>query len=482
MENIRDFLALLKKHGDLAVIDAEVSAELEITEITERTIRSKGPALLFKNVSGSNIPVAINLFGSHQRMAWALGVDDVEEISERVSKILKIPQNPPGGIMDKLNTLGDLAGIAKSQPKIVKSAPCQEIVSIGEDVNLNDLPILKCWPHDAGKFITLPLVISKDPRTGRRNVGTYRMQVFDERTVGMHWQTHKVGAKHFREGERRKDEKLEVAVALGADPTTMWTGSMPLPPDMDEFAVSGVIRQKPVKLVKAETVELEVPAEAEIIIEGFVVPGEYQTEGPFGDHTGFYSSADQYPVMHVTAITRRSDAIYPSTVVGRPPMEDFYMGKATERIMLPALKMVIPEIIDLNMPAEGIFHNLLIVSIRKEYPGHARKVMHALWGLGLLMLAKVIIVVDHDVDVQNPSEVAWRVAGNLNPESDVIFTEGPLDDLDYSSPTIKYGSKMGIDATSKSQLDGFPREWPEEIVMTQEIVDRVNNRWQEFNL
>ena len=482
MENIRDFLTLLSDRDDLATIDAEVSSELEITEITERTIRTNGPALFFKNVSGSDIPVVINLFGSHQRMAWALGVDNVQEIADRVTKILKIPQNPPGGIMDKLNTLGDLAGIAKSQPKLVKSAPCQEIITVGEDVNLNELPILKCWPEDAGKFITLPLVISKDPQSGRRNVGTYRMQVYDERTVGMHWQTHKVGAKHFREGERRKDERLEVAVALGADPTTMWTGSMPLPPDMDEFAVSGVIRQKPVRLVKAKTVDLEVPAEAEIILEGFVVPGEYRTEGPFGDHTGFYSSADQYPVMHVTAITRRTDAIYPTTVVGRPPMEDFYMGKATERIMLPALKMVIPEIIDLNMPAEGIFHNLLIVSIRKEYPGHARKVMHALWGVGLLMLAKVIIVVDHDVDVHNSSEVAWRVAGNLNPEGDVVFTEGPLDDLDYSSPVIKYGSKMGIDATSKSQLDGFPRDWPEEIVMTKEIVDRVNERWQEFNL
>lgn len=482
MENIRDFLTLLEKHGDLTKIDAEVSAELEITEITKRTIRANGPALMFENVSGYDMPVVINLFGSHQRMAWALGVDDVQKISDRVTKILGIAQNPPDGIKQKLSTLGDLAGIARTQPKLVNSAPCQELVFTDEHINLDSLPVLKCWPKDAGKFITLPLVVTKDPKTGRRNVGTYRMQVFDKKTLGMHWQTHKVGAKHFREGERRKDERLEVAVALGGDPTTIWTGSMPLPPDMDEFAVSGVLRQKPVRLVKCKTVDLEVPAESEIVIEGFVVPGEYKTEGPFGDHTGFYSEADLYPVMHLTAITRRSDAIYPTTVVGQPPMEDFYMGKASERIMLPALKMIIPEIVDINMPAEGIFHNLLLVSIRKEYPGHARKVMHALWGVGLLMLAKVIIVVDHDVNIQNPSEVAWKVAGNLNPETDVMLTEGPLDDLDYSSPIAKYGSKIGIDATSKSYEDGFQREWPDEIVMSKQIVDQVNRRWPEFNL
>ena len=482
MENIRDFLTLLEKHGDLTKIDAEVSAELEITEITKRTIRANGPALMFENVSGYDMPVVINLFGSHQRMAWALGVDDVQKISDRVTKILGIAQNPPDGIKQKLSTLGDLAGIARTQPKLVNSAPCQELVFTDEHINLDSLPVLKCWPKDAGKFITLPLVVTKDPKTGRRNVGTYRMQVFDKKTLGMHWQTHKVGAKHFREGERRKDERLEVAVALGGDPTTIWTGSMPLPPDMDEFAVSGVLRQKPVRLVKCKTVDLEVPAESEIVIEGFVVPGENKTEGPFGDHTGFYSEADLYPVMHLTAITRRSDAIYPTTVVGQPPMEDFYMGKASERIMLPALKMIIPEIVDINMPAEGIFHNLLLVSIRKEYPGHARKVMHALWGVGLLMLAKVIIVVDHDVNIQNPSEVAWKVAGNLNPETDVMLTEGPLDDLDYSSPIAKYGSKIGIDATSKSHEDGFQREWPDEIVMSKQIVDQVNRRWPEFNL
>ena len=457
LNNLSEFIALLESHDELKRITTEVDRNLEITEITDRCVKSNGPALMFENVTGFSEPVVTNLFGTHHRMAMALGVDDINDLGEKVESILGLVKNPPTSIMDKLKALKEVSLFARTQPNTVKSAPCQEIVLQGDSANLEIFPHLKCWPLDAGHFMTMPLVISKDPTTHRRNVGIYRMQVYGPKSAGLHWQTHKGGTAHMRTGEYLGIEQMEVAIALGADPCTMWSGSLPLPPDMDEFAVSGVIRQKAVKLVKAKTVDLEVPAEAEIIIEGYVVPGEYRTEGPFGDHTGFYSSADQYPVMHVTAITRRVDAIYPTTVVGRPPMEDFYMGKATERIMLPALKMVIPEIVDVTMPAEGIFHNLLIVSIRKEYPGHARKVMHALWGVGLLMLAKVIIVVDHDVDIHNPSEVAWRVAGNLNPESDVVFTEGPLDDLDYSSPVSKYGSKIGIDATSKSQLDGFPR-------------------------
>lgn len=480
--NLRDFIGLLEDRGQLTRVAAPVSAELEITEIVDRTVRSGGPAILFENVIGHDIPVAINLFGTHQRVAWGLGVEDVEEVADRVRMLLSMPQNPPGSLVDKLRTAGDLLGLVRTQPKVVGSGPCQELVVTGEDVDLTALPVLKCWPDDAGRFITLPLVISRDPDTGRRNVGTYRMQVYDSRTAGMHWQSHKVGARHFRKGEHRRDDRLEVAVALGGDPTTMWTGGLPLPPDMDEFAVSGVIRESPVELVRCKTVDLEVPAQAEIVLEGYVVPGEYRTEGPFGDHTGYYSLPERYPVFHSTAVTRRKDAIYPATVVGRPPMEDYYMGHAAERIMLPALQMTLPEIADINMPAEGIFHNLVIVAIKKEYRGHARKVMYALWGLGLLALAKTIVVVDAGVDVHNLSEVAWRVAGNINPATDLVLVEGPLDDLDVSSPTYRHGSKMGIDATAKGEMDGFPREWPDDVVMSPEVRELVDGRWTEYGL
>ena len=422
----------------------------------------------------------INLYGTHQRVAWALGVDDIEEITERVRKLLGLTQGPPAGIVNKLKTVGELAGLARSRPKTVKSAPCQEVVLTGDDADVNAFPILKCWPLDGGRYITLPLVISRDPTSGRRNVGTYRMQVFDGKTMGMHWQSHKVGARHYRDGEERRLERLDVAVALGGDPTTIWTGSMPLPPDMDEIAASGVIRGKPVEMVKCKTIDLEVPAHAEIVLEGYVVPGELRPEGPFGDHTGYYSLAEDYPVFHLTAITHRRNPIYPTTFVGVPPKEDFFMGKATERIMLPALQAAVPEVIDINMPAEGIFHNLVIVSIRKEYPGHARKVMNALWGLGLMMLTKVIVIVDHYVDVQDLSEVAWRVTANLDPGSDIVFSEGPLDDLEHASATPRYGTKMGIDATAKGRLDGRTREWPPDIVMSDEIKALVDSKWREY--
>ncbi len=480
--NLREFISLLEERGELARVSAAVSPELEITEIVDRTVRAGGPAILFENVVGHDMPVAINLYGTHRRVAWALGVEDAEEIAGRVRDLLSMAQNPPGGLMDKVAAAGQLLGLARSQPRVVGSGPCQEVVATGADVDLGALPALRCWPGDAGRFITLPLVISRDPETGRRNVGTYRMQIYDRATAGMHWQSHKVGARHFRSGERRGDGRLEVAVALGGDPTTIWTGALALPPDVDEFAVSGIIRGTPVELVRCRTVDLEVPAESEIVLEGYVVPGEYRTEGPFGDHTGYYSLPEEYPVFHVTAITSRSDPIYPATVVGRPPMEDFYMGKAAERILLPALQLTLPEVVDINMPAEGVFHNLVIVAIRKEYRGHARKVMHALWGLGLLSLTKTIIVVDADVNVHDPSEVAWRVTANINPATDLVLSEGPLDDLDVSTPTYRQGSKMGIDATSKGEMDGFPREWPDDVVMSDEVKALVDDRWGEYGL
>ena len=479
-KDIRQFIEFLDERGDLKRITAMVDSDLEITEITDRTIKSGGPALLFENVAGSDTPVAINLMGTHQRTAWALGVENIDDLTSRVRKLLGLAQGPPSGLMGKVRALGDLVSVARAQPKIVRHAPCQDVVVKGEDVDLNILPALKCWPDDAGRYITLPLVVSRDPESGRRNVGIYRMQIFDRNTTGMHWQTHKGGAHHYRVGESQRLQKLEVAVALGGDPAAIWSGSMPLPPDMDEFAIAGLIREEPVELVKCKTVDLEVPAHAEYVLEGYVTPGELRPEGPFGDHTGYYSPAEDYPVFHVTTITHRKNPIYPTTMVGRPPTEDFFMGKAAERIMLPILQMALPEIVDMNMPAEGAFHNLLIVSMRKEYPGHAQKVMHALWGMGLLMLTKTIIVVDHDVNVQDPSEVAWRVTNNINPATDITFAEGPIDDLDHATPIPKFGSKMGIDATAKGITDGRSREWPPDIVMSEEIKTLVDHRWQEY--
>ena len=479
-KDIRQFIEFLDERGDLKRITAMVDSDLEITEITDRTIKSGGPALLFENVAGSDASVAINLMGTHQRTAWALGVENIDDLTSRVRKLLGLAQGPPSGLMGKVRALGDLVSVARTQPKIVRRAPCQDVVVTGDDVDLNILPALKCWPDDAGRYITLPLVVSRDPESGRRNVGIYRMQIFDRNTTGMHWQTHKGGAHHYRVGESQRLQKLEVAVALGGDPAAIWSGSMPLPPDMDEFAIAGLIREEPVELVKCKTVDLEVPAHAEYVLEGYVTPGELRPEGPFGDHTGYYSPAEDYPVFHVTTITHRKNPIYPTTMVGRPPTEDFFMGKAAERIMLPILQMALPEIVDMNMPAEGAFHNLLIVSMRKEYPGHAQKVMHALWGMGLLMLTKTIIVVDHDVNVQDPSEVAWRVTNNINPATDITFAEGPIDDLDHATPIPKFGSKMGIDATAKGITDGRSREWPPDIVMSEEIKTLVDHRWKEY--
>ena len=478
--NLREFIKFLESKNEVHYIDAPVSRDLEITEITDRSVKSGGPALYFRNVEGFSIPIVTNIFGTHQRMAWALGVESTDDLTQKVRDILGIVKTPPESLFDKLKTLKDMAGLAKTQPKTVSSGPCQEVVKMGSEADLNFLPHLKCWPDDGGRYITLPLVISRDPATGKRNVGTYRMQVYDSHTAGMHWQSHKVGASHYRSGELQKLEKMEVAVALGADPTTMWTGALPLPPDMDEIAVSGVVSNSAVQMVKCKSIDLEVPANSEMVLEGYVIPGELREEGPFGDHTGYYSLEDDYPVFHLTAITHKKDPIYPATVVGRPPSEDFFMGKAVERLMLPALQLTLPEIVDINMPAEGVFHNLVIVSMKKEYPGHTRKVMNAIWGLGLMMLAKGIIIVDDNVNVQDLSEGAWRVSSNINPDTDLVITEGPVDDLDHSSPTPKYGSKLGIDATKKTEMDGRERIWPPDVIMSEDMKSQVTNRWAEY--
>ena len=478
-KDLREFIAFLEGKGQLQRITTPVTWDLEIAEISDRVVKRGGPALLFENVEGYDIPVLINTFGAEQRMAWALGVERLDDLGVRVGNLLEMAQGgPPAGLLAKLRALGELRKLASYRPKVVHNAPCQEVVLEGDAVDLLRFPILKCWPLDGGRFITLPLVISRDPETGVRNVGTYRMQVYDKRTAGMHWQTHKVGAHHARVAH----ERLEVAVALGGDPATIWTGSSPLPPGVDELMVAGFLRDEPVEVVRCKTVDLEAPAHAEIVLEGYVDPGETRLEGPFGDHTGYYSEPEEYAVFHVTCITHRRQPIYPTIIVGRPVQEDYFMGKASERLLLPFLQMVLPEVVDINMPAEGIFHNLVIVSIRKEYPGHAQKVMHALWGLGLLMLAKTIVVVDHGVNVHDLSEVAWRVAGNISPAQDILFTTGPLDDLDYSTPTPRYGSKMGIDATEKGAAEGRTRPWPPEIAMSPEVKALVDGKWREYGI
>ena len=477
--DLREFIAFLESKGDLRRISAPVSTELEMTEIAYRSLRADGPALLFENVDGHDMPVAINLFCAERRMNWALEVGDADSLAGRLEAMIEIVQGgPPQGVLNKLRTLGRLVHVGAYQPRTISNPPCQQVVLSGEDVDLYSLPIIKCWPLDAGPYITLPLVITRDPETGTQNYGIYRMQVFDRNTTGMHWQTHKVGARHYR----ASTEKLEVAVALGGDPASIWTGSAPLPPDIDEMVLAGFIRDEGVELAQAVSVDLKVPAHAEIVLEGYVIPGEEKTEGPFGDHTGYYSLAEPYPVFHVTTITRRHNPIYPTTFVGRPPTEDYWMGKVTERVFMPLIRLILPEVVDINMPAEGIFHNLVIVSMKKEYPGHARKVMYGLWGLGLLSLTKVIVVVDDFVDVQNPSEVAWRVANNINPATDLVMVDGPIDDLDVASPTPRFGSKVGIDATRKGPQEGYHREWPPDIEMSPEIRARVSARWSELGL
>jgi 4-hydroxy-3-polyprenylbenzoate decarboxylase len=482
LNSLRDFVDLLDSRGQLHRVKSPVSRDLEITEITDRVVkgpREKNVALLFEAVHGFEIPVLMNAFGTADRMAWALGVERLDDLGTRLGKLLD-PQMP-GSVIDKFKKLGDLLEVARAGPKTVGSAPSQEIVET-QSPSLDEIPALTCWPEDAGRYITLPVTLTRDPATGRRNAGMYRLQVFDKQTLGMHWQTHKGSAEHARTAEERAQARLEVAVVLGADPATIYAASAPLPPGIDEIVFAGWLRGSGVPLTRCKTINLEVPAQAEIVLEGYVDPGERRTEGPFGDHTGYYSLAREYPVFHLTAVTRRKKPIYPSIVVGRPPAEDYWLGKATERIFLPMIRVMLPEVVDINMPAEGVFHNLVIVSIRKRYAGQARKVMYALWGMGLMMLAKTIVVVSEHVNVHDLSEVAWRATGNVDPLRDLVIVEGPLDDLDHAAVRHTYGGKLGIDATEKSALDAIQQAWPHEIVMSDEVRKRVTQRWAEFGL
>ncbi|MHB1131823.1 MAG: menaquinone biosynthesis decarboxylase [Chloroflexota bacterium] len=478
--DLREYVAFLNRKGELKHIRVPVSRELEITEIADRVVKSGGPALLFENVEGSKVPLLINMFGTEERTAAALGVERLDELGERVGTYLALAQGPlPSSLVDKMKTLGLLAEFASFAPRVVSHAPCQEVVL--DPPTLDPFPVMKCWPQDGGPFITLPMVVTRDPATGQRNVGMYRLQVYDERTTGMHWHLHKGGAQHYRHSEAGA-QRLPVAVALGADPATIYAASAPLPPGIDEFLFAGYLRREKVELVRCRTVDLEVPAHSEIVLEGYVDPTERRVEGPFGDHTGYYSPADEYPVFHLTCVTHREDAIYPATIVGRPLMEDYFLGRATERLFLPLIKMVQPEVVDIAMPAEGVFHNLVVVAIRKEYPGQARKVMYGLWGLMLLALSKVIVVVDADVDVHDSAEVAWRVLNNVEPRRDLVQAEGPLDALDHAAPQAHLGGKLGIDATRKGPADGHPRSWPDDIVMDPEIVRLVDGKWRELGL
>jgi 4-hydroxy-3-polyprenylbenzoate decarboxylase len=526
-DDLREWIAALERAGELKKIRTEVDPILEITEITDRVSKkTRGPALLFQNIKGhSGHQVLINQFGSARRMNLALEVNSLDEVAERIRAFMDVKS--PQGFLDKVKMLPMLAEMGKFFPKTVSTGPCKEVIR-RDNFSLDWFPILKCWPKDAGRFITLPCVITRDPKTGKRNVGCYRMQVYDGKTAGMHWQRQKVGAEHYREALRqgaisgragtgagapsfpgvgkggeasravdimartsggsvlaegeRPAGKMEVAVAIGTDPALTFSAIVPAPPDVEEYLIAGFLRQKPVELVKCETVDLEVPANAEIVLEGHVHLDELRSEGPFGDHTGFYSLEDLYPVFHLSCITHRKDPIYSTTIVGKPPMEDGWMGKAVERIFLPLMRLTIPELVDINLPVEGVFHNLMIVSIRKSYPGQARKVMNAIWSLGQAMFTKCIVVVDEDVNVQDIGEVTLKALNHIDPERDIQFTLGPVDSLDHASRLPNYGSKMGIDATRKWSSEGFSRPWPDEIVMDEKTKALVDKKWKELGL
>jgi 4-hydroxy-3-polyprenylbenzoate decarboxylase len=472
--DMRDWLDHLRREGELHEVTAQVDPHLEITEIAERVMRAGGPALLFRDVRGSSLPLLINQFGTERRMCMAFGVDRLDDLGARVQSVLEM--TPPEGIGDKIRALGKLKSLADSRPKTVRSGPCQDVVL--DPPSLDALPIMTCWPKDGGPFITLPAVITRDPRTGMRNVGMYRIQKFDATTTAMHWQIHKDAAADWR----GMGDRMDVAVALGLDPVTAYTASAPLPKHLDEFMLAGFLRGEPVEMVRARTVDLEVPARAEIVIEGYIEKGELADEGPFGDHTGYYTPVEPFPVLHVTAVTMRRDAVYPSIIVGVPPQEDVWLGKATERLFLPAVRMTMPEVVDYDLPVEGAFHNLAIVSIRKAFPGHARKVMHAIWGTGLLSLTKGVVVVDDWVDVHDYGQVMWQAGANVDPARDVVLTEGPLDHLDHAPSRQFVGGKIGIDATAKWESEGYHRGWPEVIEMTPEMRDQVTARWAEYGI
>jgi 4-hydroxy-3-polyprenylbenzoate decarboxylase len=525
-DDLRQWIRTLEKEGELKHIREPIDPILEIAEVTDRVSKSGkrggtpgGPALLFENVQGyPGSKVLMNQFGSERRMKLALEVDSLDDVAGRLESLLHVKS--PEGILGKLKMLPLLGEVGRFFPRTVnaKDAPCKQVI-LREHFNVLDFPVLQCWPLDGGRFITLPCVVTRDPRSGKRNMGMYRMQVYDGQTTGMHWQRQKVAAEHLRDqlraaavadvaGDasaarvhvmaetaggtvagspaialaREKGNRLEVAVAIGTDPATTFSAIVPAPPEVEEFIIAGFLRQAPLELVKCETVDLEIPAHAEIVLEGYVELHELRTEGPFGDHTGFYTMEDEYPIFHITCITHRKDPVYAATIVGKPPMEDAWMGKAVERIFLPLMRLTLPEIVDVNLPVEGVFHNLMILSIRKSYAGHARKVMNGIWSMGQAMFTKCIIIVDEDCDVQDLGEVTLRVANNIDPERDIQFTLGPIDSLDHASRLPNFGSKMGIDATRKWKAEGFSRPWPPAIAMDAGTRARIDTIWKKLGL
>jgi len=473
------FVDCLDAAGELTRIPAEVATELQITELADREMKKPGggKALLFENptINGkrSEFPLAINTMGSRRRMAMALGLESIEDLATQLQLIMKA--KPPRSLRDAWALLRNGVDLIHARPKYVKDGPCKEVIHrfdrAGETFSLADLPVLHCWPADGGRFITLPTVYTKDPDTGERNVGMYRMQVYDGQTTGMHWQVHKVGARHGKRYYER-GERMPVAVAIGGDPALAFAATAPLPDGLDEILFAGFARKKSVELIKCETVDIEVPADSDFVLEGYVQPGETRPEGPFGDHTGFYTPVGDYPVFHLTAITHRKKAVYPATIVGVPPMEDFYIGEASVRVFLPVFKMNFPEIVDMALPAEGVFHNLVFVSIRKQYPMQAYKIMHGLWGMGQMMFSKYIVIVDEDCDVHNTSEVLFRWCANTDPQRDSCFVKNPSDSLDHAPTIPNVGSHMGFDATRKLPGEGYTRGWPELVRMSPEI-----SRW-----
>lgn len=481
-KSLRDFVEFLEERSQLARIATPVSPVLEITEIVDRV--SKGPAaqnkaLLFENVTGHDIPVLANAFGSAERMAWALGVKELEDLRRKLDALLDL--SPPDGLGDTLSRGRALLGALRDagiKPRKVHHGAVQDVVET-DAPSLDALPILTCWPEDGGPFVTLPQVVTRDPVKGTRNVGMYRLQQIDAQTLLVHWQRHKGGAEHERVALEQAKPRIPAAIVLGGDPAYTWSASAPLPPDIDEYWLAGWLRGRPVPFVNCVSQPLEVPADADIVIEGYVDPNEHRPEGPFGDHTGYYTPVEPFPVFHVTAITHREAPIYPATVVGIPPMEDAWMGKATERLFLPLIQLFLPEVVDIAMPAPGLFHNLVLVSIKKRFPGHARKVIHGLWGLALLSLAKAIVVVDDWVDVQNPTEAAWQALGNVDWTRDVMIADGPVDQLDHAAPRQAFGGKIGIDATAKLPEEGHPRPWPAVVRMTPEVKARIDALWDE---
>jgi 4-hydroxy-3-polyprenylbenzoate decarboxylase len=501
-DSFRDFVNALDKAGELKRISQPVATELEITEIADREMKlpGGGKALLFEKptVNGvvSPFPVAINTLGSYKRMAMSMGANSVEEVANELGALMKA--KPPTSFKEAIKLLSLALDLRHAKPKSVKSGSCKDVIHLVEssklkveswpkppDVNrpatfnqqpptLANLPILRCWPLDGGRFITLPCVVTKDPDTGERNVGMYRIQIYDAKTTGMHWQLQKVAARHGRR-YYEKGERMPVSIFVGGDPMFPFAATAPLPDGLDEFLLAGYLRKKSVELVKCETNDLEVPANADFVIEGYVDPTEpLREEGPFGDHTGYYTLPEPYPVFHVTAITHRKDAVYPCTIVGIPPMEDFYIGGASVKLFLPIFKMNFPEIVDIALPAEGVFHNLVFVSIKKTYPMQAYKIMHGLWGMGQMMFTKYMVVVDADVNVHNTSEVLFHLTANTDPQRDSIFTKGPADVLDHATSEVAIGSKLGIDATRKLPGEGFKRAWPPLIRMDENIRKKVD--------